>query len=54
MSGPTEKQSDVPATSRRNFLRTGAVVGGAALAGAISRSATAADADNLPPKSPNG
>ena len=52
MSGPTEKQSDVPATSRRNFLRTGAVVGGAALAGAISRSATAADADNLPPNVP--
>src|SRR6201997_5392328 len=52
MSNPAEKQSGISATSRRNFLRTGAVGGGAALAGAISRSASAADIDNLPPNIP--
>ena len=41
-------------TSRRQFLRSGVVVGGAALAGGLAQpaSAAAANADNLPPNVP--
>jgi sulfane dehydrogenase subunit SoxC len=51
MANSTKKEHGVAATSRRYFLRAGAVVGGAALAGNISGS-RAADADNLPPNTP--
>src|SRR5580693_9691685 len=41
-------------TSRRQFLRGGVVIGGAALAGSMSgpASAAATDIDNLPPNIP--
>jgi sulfane dehydrogenase subunit SoxC len=45
------KQSGVASTSRRRFLRAGAAVGGVALASGI-RGSRAADADNLPPNTP--
>jgi sulfane dehydrogenase subunit SoxC len=47
----TEKKNSVPAASRRQFLRAGAALGGAALAGSIGGS-RAARADNLPPNVP--
>jgi sulfane dehydrogenase subunit SoxC len=46
----TEKNG-IAAASRRHFLRAGAVVGGAALAGGIG-GGRAAGADNLPPNTP--
>src|SRR5262245_29859070 len=52
MPDPTKKQNGDVTTSRRHLPRASAAVGGAALAGGISRSATAADADNLPPNVP--
>jgi hypothetical protein len=51
MPDSTEKVNGVTTTSRRHFLRAGAAVGGAVLAGGISGSPAVA-ADNLPPNTP--
>jgi sulfane dehydrogenase subunit SoxC len=50
----TNSTDDSSATSRRGFLRGGAVIGGAALASTIAGSASAIDSnsDNLPPNVP--
>src|ERR1700747_2746141 len=51
MPNSTDKENGATTTSRRNFLRAGAAVGGAALAVGISGS-RAANTDNLPPNTP--
>ena len=51
MPNSIEKENAVATTSRRQFLRAGAALGGAALAGDISGS-RAANTDNLPPNRP--
>jgi sulfane dehydrogenase subunit SoxC len=51
MPNSAKKESGAATTSRRRFLRAGAAVGGAALAGGISGSRVA-EADNLPPNTP--
>src|SRR5437762_10770807 len=53
MTRPTDADRDIATTSRRRFLRDGAVIGGAAVAGGLGATdARAADADNLPPNVP--
>ena len=53
MTRPTDADHDLAATSRRRFLRDGAMIGGAVVAGGFGASeARAADADNLPPNVP--
>jgi len=55
MIGPRDVENDVVVTSRRRFLREGALAGGVVLAGGLAggeaRAATA-NADNLPPNVP--
>src|ERR1700740_2727252 len=51
MSKSTEKETGATTASRRQFLCAGAAVGGAALAGGVSRS-RAANTDDLPPNTP--
>jgi sulfane dehydrogenase subunit SoxC len=51
MPNSTDEENGVTTASRRQFLRAGAAIGGAALAGGISGS-RAANADNLPPNKP--
>src|ERR1700740_3475250 len=51
MPNSTDEENGVTTASRRQFLRAGAAIGGAALAGGISGS-RAANADNLPPNVP--
>ncbi len=63
MTRPTDVDRDLAVTSRRRFLRDGAVIGGAVVAGGLGTGslgtgglgageARAADADNLPPNVP--
>ena len=52
MTAPTDTDDELAVTSRRRFLRDGAMIGGAALAGSLAGEAQAADADNLPPNVP--
>jgi sulfane dehydrogenase subunit SoxC len=51
MPNSTDKENGATTTSRRQFLRAGAAVGGVALSGGISGS-RAANTDNLPPNTP--
>jgi sulfane dehydrogenase subunit SoxC len=51
MTKSSGAENDVPISSRRQFLRGGATIGGAALAGGIAGGAS--DADNLPPNIPS-
>jgi sulfane dehydrogenase subunit SoxC len=51
MPNSIEKKNGVATASRRQFLRAGAALGGAALAGRI-HSSRAASTDNLPPNTP--
>jgi sulfane dehydrogenase subunit SoxC len=55
MTEPTDIENDVVVTSRRRFLREGALVGGVVLAGGLAGGealAATANPDNLPPNVP--